>query len=149
MWLSAAAQLTPTAPRLPPQTFSLSPAFRNWDREGRSGKGFAKPAVMFEAKLRINKAKSNLFRWSPGNLWASMGVPRRSPDKVMIRLSQPGLLPLEDQSTSIGLSCSLLIRDLPLVSLAPFLCCLRLAVLLSRSVCLSFLTLDGSMTRVR
>jgi len=78
-----------------------------------------------------------------------MGVPgRRSPDKVMIHLSQPGLLLLEDQSTSIGLSCSLLIRDLPLVSLAPSLRCLRLAVLLSRSALLSFLTPDGSVTRL-
>jgi len=37
-----------------------------------------------------------------------VGVPgRRSPDKVMIRPSQPGLLPLENQSTSVGRSLAL------------------------------------------
>lgn len=42
----------------------------------------------------------------------NMGVPRRrSPDKVMIRLSQSGILLLEDQSTSIGLSLALRLRS--------------------------------------
>ena len=51
----------------------------------------------------------------------NMGVPRRSPDKVMIRPSQPDLLLLGGQSTSID----------------------------SLALCLSFLTPDGSVARVR
>ena len=87
-------------------------------------------------------------------------MPGRSPDKDMIRPSQPGILLLEDQSTSIGLSLPLPLRSrwlsgsaadsrsasgfpraLPL--LFPTHC-----ITLSRAVCLSFLTPDRSVTGV-
>ena len=76
----------------------------------------------------------------------------------MIRLSQSGILLLEDQSTSIGLSLALRLRSrwlsrpaadsrpvsdfpraLPLLSLMS-------RITLSRAIFLSFLTLDGSVT---